>query len=197
MGVTQLGRQIISWENFAAQHQNCEDAFESLCGSLFRRMYTEEGVILRYNPQNPGIECEPTTEKGTKKQISFQAKYFSSVISYRKIEDSAKKIVKYYSGKIDKVYLFCNRDFKLTGKQYKSIEALLFENGIELVPFTNQAILDAVIDYPRIVAGYFSTFSLSHEWFGEKLNQSSLETVVEHKCKYHKNYGINHVISGN
>ena len=164
-----MKKHIISWASFEVCNANTEEAFEYMCGALLCRTQTTEGTILRYNPQNPGVECEPVIEKGTGKRISFQAKYFSSRVGYSKIEESAKKTIEYYSGKVDKVFLYCNKDLQLSGNQYLRIERLLNACGIELIPVTNRAVLDAVPNYPQIVASYFGGFSLSNEWFEQKL----------------------------
>ena len=154
-GGNEMRNHSISWTAFEACNANTQEAFEYMCGSLFRRMHTPEGTILHYNPQNPGIECEPTIEKNTGKRISFQAKYFGTQIGYAKIEDSAKETVKHYAGKIDKVYLYCNKDLYIRGVQYQRIKKHLNENGIELEAVTNRAILDVVPDYPQIASCYF------------------------------------------
>ena len=120
-----MKKHIISWASFEVCNANTEEAFEYMCGTLFCRTQATEGTILRYNPQNPGVECEPAIEKGTGKRISFQAKYFSSRVGYSKIEESAKKTIEYYSGKVDKVFLYCNKDLQLSGNQYLRIEGLL------------------------------------------------------------------------
>ena len=174
----------ISWTAFEACNANTQEAFEYMCGSLFRRMHTPEGTILHYNPQNPGIECEPTIEKNTGKRISFQAKYFGTQIGYAKIEDSAKETVKHYAGKIDKVYLYCNKDLYIRGVQYQRIKKHLNENGIALEAVTNRAILDVVPDYPQIASCYFNTFALTPEWFTVKHEQSIVELGRRYNGKF-------------
>lgn len=117
-----MKRQQINWPSFEACNPNVEKNFEYMCGSLFRKMHTPPGTILQYSPNNPGIECDPTEELATGKRISFQAKYFSSRPDYSQIEHSANETVKNYAGKIDKVFLYCNKDLSLSGAKYTRIE---------------------------------------------------------------------------
>ena len=174
----------ISWTAFEACNANTQEAFEYMCGSLFRRMFTVDGTVLHYNPQNPGIECEPTIEKDTGKRISFQAKYFGAQIGYSKLEDSTEKTVKYYAGRIDKVFLYCNKDLYISGVQYQRIKKRLNDSGIELETVTNRAILDVVPDYPQIAACYFNAFSLTPEWFKAKHEKSLAELGRRYNGKF-------------
>ena len=139
-----MSNEKINWHTFNYCNSNIQGEFENLCRLLFQQLFAREGTILSSSSNNPGIECEPVPEKATNKLIGFQAKYFSSRIDYKKIENSAAKIIKHYSGRIDKVFLFSNKDFTLQGIQYKRIEKMLAEANIELVAITNNAILDEV-----------------------------------------------------
>ena len=179
-----MKNHLISWTAFKACNANTQEAFEYMCGSLFRRMYTAEGTILHYNPQNPGIECEPTIERATGKRISFQAKYFSAQIGYSKIEASAKETIKHYAGEVDKIYFYCNKDLYIGGVQYQRIKNLLNANGIEVEAITNRAILDVVPDYPQIASCYFNTFALTPEWFAAKLEHSIAELGKRYNGKF-------------
>ncbi len=179
-----MRKHSISWAAFESCNANTQEAFEYMCGSLFRHMFTAEGTILHYNPQNPGIECEPTIEKDTGKKISFQAKYFGTQTGYTKIEASAKETIKHYAGELDKLYLYCNKDLFIRGEQYRRIKKLLNDNGIELEEITNRAILDVVPDYPKIAACYFNTFALTPEWFAAKLDQSIAELGKRYNGKF-------------
>ena len=179
-----MKKHIVSWSSFESCNPNTEKAFEFMCGTLFRQMHTPPGTILHYNPNNAGIECEPTDEIGTGKKIGFQSKYFSSRIDYSQIEHSAKKIVENYADRIDKVFLYCNKDLAISGVQYKRIKDYLKANGVDLVPVTNRAILDVVPDYPQIAPCYFNSFSLTCEWFEDKLNLSLAELGHRYNGKF-------------
>ena len=66
--------------------------------------------------------------------IGFQAKFFDVDIKYTKIKESADKIVEYYTGKagkVDLVYLFCNKPITSTAKTFvKTVNLLKKHNMI-------------------------------------------------------------------
>ena len=108
----------LSWKMFETQ---CMDSrgvqlkFESLCRQLF--IYdilsgNHKNLYLHSNPNNPGIETEPILDEVNNRLVGFQAKYFDSRVDYNEILSSAKKTVEYYAGKVDHVYLFCNKPLK-------------------------------------------------------------------------------------
>ena len=121
----------------------------------------------------------------------FQAKYFVDRIGYSQIAGSARKTIKYYAGKVDKIYLYCNKDLYIGGVQYQRIKALLNNNGIEIETVTNRAILDVVPDYPQIASCYFNTFALTPEWFETKLEHKYLhirflcDGIIKYKNEYY------------
>ena len=98
----------LSWEQFNVVNEDRRTAFEDLCRQLFKYTYFDRKTCFNANTNNPGIEIEPLYSGITKNRISYQSKYFDSSVSYQQIKDSVEKIVKYYTGQIDAVYLYCN-----------------------------------------------------------------------------------------
>lgn len=119
---------------------------------------------MNQKSNHPGIETEPVNIEGVR--VGFQAKYFSNNVSYDDILDSAKKAVKYYSDKIDKVVLFCNKNLDTSAKNYVATVKLLSENNIVLEPFCNDSILDTINvteEYSPIRALFFNKISLNFD----------------------------------
>ncbi len=162
----------LSWEHFNHINQDKRLAFENLCRSIFIRTQCQEGVNVHSNPNNPGIEIEPVKSKNGNERISFQAKFFEGRLGYKEIEGSMRTAVKYYSGKLDKIFLYCNKDIHNTSVQYKRIEDIVAPANIEIVLVTGQSILDIAMNYPTVLACYFGIDSLSKEWFSNNLNIS-------------------------
>lgn len=165
----------ISWAQFETCNQDPLTAFEKMCRSLFNHYYFDRKALLHSNPNNPGIEVEPILDTKSNKRISFQAKYFSS-IDYPQVKHSAEQTIKHYSGQLDILYLYCNKDLSTISKPYKDIKAILKEGNIELILINNQTILDQVIDDPIIALLYFNHHGLTNDWFNEhlKINFDSL-----------------------
>lgn len=161
----------ISWAQFETCNQEHRITFEKMCRSLFNHYFFDNKALLHSNPNNPGIEVEPILEIQTNKRISFQAKYFSS-IDYGQIKHSAEQAVKHYSGHLDILYLYCNKDLTKTSKSYKDIEAILNAGNINLVPINNLTILEQVIENPVIASLYFNHHVLTKAWFDECLKTS-------------------------
>lgn len=158
----------ISWERFATIHDNPRDEFEFLSWQLFKIYYAHNNAILHANPNNRGIETDPVLSKDGKTRIGFQAKWLGKM-DYTQIMGSAKMTIKHYSGLIDRVYLFCNKPIDVTSNSYINIKKLLNENNIELIPITNQTILQMVTQLPDIAELYFGAFIPKNEWFKDKL----------------------------
>ena len=161
----------ISWNQFESCNPNTQDAFENMCRFLFNAFFFGGREIFQSNPNNPGIEIEPVFHENSGKWISFQAKYFTGV-DYSQIRHSAEKAIQYYAGKIDIIYLYCNRDLTLSSKAYQDICDLLTSNNISLVPITNQTILEQVLSNDTISWYYFDCRNLTPEWFDKKLRLS-------------------------
>ena len=100
--------------------------------------------------------------------IGYQAKFFDNDADYNQIKESAQKAVKYYKGKVEVIYLFCNKPLTTTSDSYRKIEKLLNDAGIALQPITDTAILDLVRKYPSLGKYYFDDHGISHEWFVNK-----------------------------
>ncbi len=161
----------ISWEKFALCNSNPQTAFENLCRWIFNEFFFSGKALLHSNPNNPGVEVEPVFHSDSGKRISFQSKYFTS-LDYEQIKDSARTAVAHYSGKLDVIYLYCNKDVTTTSKGYKAVETILNSASIDLVPVTNQTILEFVMGDQRMAWYYFDHITLSPDWFKEHLQTS-------------------------
>lgn len=164
----------ITWERFITNNNDARGVrykFEDLSRQLFTYEFLSQNKLFKYvhsNPNNPGIESEPILDEVNNKYIGYQAKFFDKDVIYDQIKESAQKAVKYYKGKLDLIYLFCNKPLTTTRDSYKSIEKLLNDAGIELQPITDTTILDLVRKYPLLGKYYFEDHGISHEWFVNK-----------------------------
>lgn len=145
----------LSWEQFDAVNEDRRTAFEDLCRQLFKYTYFDSKTCFHANPSNPGTEIEPLYSEITKNRISYQSKYFDSSVSYQQIKDSVEKIVKYYTGQIDVVYLYCNCKINTATKSYQNIKDILDKANISIVLVCDNAILDQAFEFPRIAMAYF------------------------------------------
>lgn len=161
----------ITWERFASIHENPTKEFERLCWHLFKRYYANNESIPHSNPNNPGIEIDPVLARDSKTRISFQSKWFEKM-DYSQVRHSAEMTVKYYSGKVDKIYLFSNKDVTVTSAAYTGILNILKNAGIILEPITNLTILQMIENHSGIAELYFGTFAPDNDWFKEKLARS-------------------------
>ena len=100
-------KKEITWEKFELNNLDKTHSFENLCRLLFKHEFCPVGTVLYSKANHPGVEIEPVASIDGK-MISFQSKYFSNKIKYEEIKNSADKTVKYYSGKLDTWYLYCN-----------------------------------------------------------------------------------------
>ena len=171
--IMSVDRKVITWAQFEICNSDKRNAFESMCRLLFKHTYLDNVNTYHSNANNPGIEIEPVlTESG--KRISFQSKYFEKLDSscYAQIQHSADKTIKYYSGKIDVIYLYCNLDLTTTAKTYVKTINDLKNHGIELVLISNNTILDQVVEESAIASYYFLTHNLDENWFYENITTS-------------------------
>lgn len=160
----------VTWEQFALsvnEKDGITSKFENLCRQLFISEFFYDHVYPHSNPNNPGIEIEPLFDDKTQRWISFQAKFFENNINYQQIHDSVKKTITYYKGKLDTLYLFCNKSISRKVKKYEQIEALLNSSNIELEIIDNEAILDLVIKYDNL-RYYFGSHNITSSWLYEK-----------------------------
>lgn len=183
----------ISWERFAAAQNDASGIrikFENLCRQLFKDRFISNDTnikVLLSMPNHPGLEAEPVYSEIAGKNIGYQAKFFEKVVDYDQIKSSVEKIIKYYIGKVDVVYLFCNRDLTIITKKYKDIVTLLKNNNIDLVPVTNEEILDLVRKSPYLARYYFDRHGITLEWL-DKHNNRMLETLgVRFNCAFNVN----------
>lgn len=144
----------INWSSFATFNQDARGVrykFEDLCRQLFANEFLAENTGFRYlhsNPNNPGLETDPIYSERDKRWVGFQAKYFDHNPDYQQIYDSAQKIVNNYKGKVERVYLFSNKELSYTrSSKLRSTKNLLNNSGIELELVTDNAVLDLVRKY--------------------------------------------------
>ncbi|MGM9575909.1 MAG: hypothetical protein ACI3T2_00575 [Anaerovibrio sp.] len=161
----------ITWENFITNNNDARGVrykFEDLSRQLFTYEFLSQNNKCKYihsNPNNPGIESEPILDEVNNRYIGYQAKFFDNDADYNQIKKSAEKAVIHYKGKLDIIYLFCNKALTTTCASYKKIEKLLNDVGIELQPITDNGILDLVKKYPFLSKYYFDDHGISHKWF--------------------------------
>lgn len=164
----------ITWERFITSNNDARGVrykFEDLSRQLFTYEFLSQNNVCKYvhsNPNNPGIESEPILDEVNNRYIGYQAKFFDNDADYNQIRESAQKAVKHYKGKLDLIYLFCNKALTTTCDSYKGIEKLLNDAGIALQPITDTTILDLVRKYPFLGKYYFDDHGISHEWFVNK-----------------------------
>lgn len=152
----------VNWNGFINKFgDNCHTKFEEMTRKIFRIGVLKDATRNLIGLSNsPGIEVEPVEFEGQK--ISFQSKFFTERPDYEDIEDSFKKIITYYKGKIDKVYLYCNRKLNINKSEtYKRAVQNLIDNNIQLEPVCDENILDVISDMPEFK-------SLKEIYFGLK-----------------------------
>ncbi len=161
----------ITWSQFEVCNPDTRTAFENMCRFLFNAFFFDGKGLFHSDPNNPGIETVPIFHKESGQWISFQAKYFNT-IDYLQIKHSAEKAIQYYSGELDTIYLYCNKDLTTSSQSYQDIYNLLSAQNIFLVPITNQAILDQVLSNDTVSWYYFDYRHLTPQWFEERLHLS-------------------------
>lgn len=163
---------MLSWDLFNVCNENPRFAFEAMCRMLFRNMFLASDAILSSNPNNPGVEVEPIMNREKTRRISFQAKYFDNFPDYSQILYSSQKTITHYVGRIDCVYLFCNRPLTLSAQGFINAKKILASNNIDLVAICGDEILDQVIKYPLIEHTFFATPQITKDWIKEQFNMS-------------------------
>lgn len=164
----------ITWEQFIVSNNDASGIqykFEDLCRQLFTYEFLSKNKTHKYlhsNPSNAGIESEPIWDEMNEKYIGYQAKFFDNATDYKQIKESVEMAIKHYKGKLDIIYLFCNKALTTTCPSYMKIEEVLSDAGIVLQPITDTMILDLVRKYPNLGKYYFDEHSISHEWFKNK-----------------------------
>ena len=166
----------LTWEHFEDVNPNKRESFENLCRSLFYRTKIADGQILHSDPNHPGVEVAPVLSKDKGEMVSFQAKYFDDGIGYDQIKSSINKAVAHYTGKLDTIFLYCNKDITTSCQSYKTIETIAANAGMKIIPVTGQSILDEAMNFPQILACYFGLDCIGREWFEHNL-QISLDNL--------------------
>lgn len=167
-----LNGNRISWAQFEVVNEDTTSAFENLSRLLFKHQFFDDNTNFVSKPNHPGVEIFPVFEEKSGKRISFQSKYFLSRVNYTQIQESIRKTIEHHSDDLDIFYLYCNKDINTDSKSYKKCEEILSTANVELKLITNQAILDLVLQNPRISEYFFGQHFLKDEWFAEKLEQS-------------------------
>ncbi len=162
----------LTWSHFDGLHKDRKMAFENLCRSLFKNELCMDGVILHSDHNHPGVEVAPVLSKDGHTKISFQAKHFDNLIGYEQIKKSAQVAAGKYCGKLDVIYLYCNKDITETREPYKEIVKLLGDAGIRVELITGQTILDQAMNYPPVLSCYFGLDSLDDKWFQKNIDLS-------------------------
>lgn len=171
----------ITWEQFVTCNNDARGVrykFEDLSRQLFTYEFLSQNKKHKYvhsNPNNPGIESEPILDEENDRYIGYQAKFFDKDANYNQIKESAEKAVKHYKGRLDVIYLFCNKALTTTCDGYKDIEKMLSDANIVLQPITDTTILDLVRKYPFLGKYYFDDHNISHEWF---VNRASITVDI-------------------
>lgn len=155
----------LTWNHFEQLHVDKKIAFENLSRSLFLREFCQAGTILHSDHNHPGVEVAPVVAKDSQTKISFQAKHFDNAIGYAQIKKSVNEAVSHYAGKLDVIYLFCNKDITETCDSYIEITRILTSVGIKMELVTGQTILDQAMNYPPVLSCYFGLDSLENSWF--------------------------------
>lgn len=145
-----MARRNLTWAQFEVCNDNRQKAFEDMCRRLFEKIYLKSKEYPHSDSNTPGIEVlpilEPEREDGKARQrISFQSKYTNSPNqAYSLFKESAKTTAAKYKGKLDRIYLFCNRTLNTTSKSYQEIVKIHRDAGIETEAKSNDEILDMV-----------------------------------------------------
>lgn len=150
----------ISWAQFEMFNDNRTDAFEEMCRDLFICEYLKDSNNPHADHNNPGVEVvpilEPSRDDGQpQRYISYQAKYFENNISDAQIAHSLKEAVDHYTGRLDTIYLFCNKVISTGTQRYEKYVKILSPANIKLELVTNKDIFALVRKYPRVADYYF------------------------------------------
>lgn len=178
---------LLTWDDFINNSKNPTEDFEDLCRVFFKIYYLKNMYYnLSQTTHNPGIETEPVDING--ERVGFQAKFFSKNVSYAQILHSAKEIIKYYSGNIDKIIIFCNQNINEGAKDFVEAKRVLAENNISVELCCNKSILDVVsigAEYGAIRNLFFNKLNLADEWFGETLKRSLDDLNPRYESGFH------------
>lgn len=150
----------ISWAQFEVFNDNRTEAFEEMCKDLFIWEYLKGSQNPHADHNTPGVEVvpilEPERDDGKpRRYISYQAKYFEKNISDAQITHSLEKAASHYAGKLDVIYLFCNKVISVNTKRYRKYERILDPVNIKLKLVTDKDIFALLRKYPQVADYYF------------------------------------------
>lgn len=168
---------MITWEDFNITNKNNKQtAFENMCRIFFNYYFFNNRAIFKQKYNNSGIEIEPIQYQG--KLISFQAKYIESGNVYGQIRKSMTTAIKEYSGELDIIYIFTNKDLNVKSKEYQDIVAMLNAHNISIERICNLDILSIIETkkYDTLKKLFFGKHNLTKEWFDNNL-RTSLEDL--------------------
>ena len=161
---------VFSWAQFRLTNfdgKSIQLKFEDLCRQLFINEFLGKNKVKHYlhaNPNNAGLETEPIFCEKSNKRIGFQAKFFEDRVDYRQIMESVKKIVSNYSGNLDTLFIFCNKDISTKNESFRKISNFLAKSQIDIELITNDSILDLVKKYDYLAVFYFETYNIDANW---------------------------------
>ena len=157
----------MTWQRFEVCNPDTKTAFENLCRAVFNQDFFGGTAHFHSNPNNPGVEIEPIYHKETGKRISFQSKYFTST-DYEQIERSMEKCITHYSGELDVIYLYCNKDLTATCKAFLRIKEKLAAAAMDIVLICNQSIIESVQKNKNLSMLYFLNHGIDSEWISNR-----------------------------
>lgn len=186
-----MGVQSINWLSFVAfnAEKNIQNQFEELCRQLFLEDFVSKNSKYKYlhnGPNNPGIESEPIFYEKEQIYIGYQAKYFQNAISYVQIDESLSKAIEYYGSELDRIYLYCNKPINVSAKRYVTILKKLNDANIELIPISDENLLDSIKKYPRL-GYYFGTHNIDHNWLVKQAENAAGALGL----RYNKDFNVN------
>ena len=153
------GNPTLCWPQFEIMNDDVSGSFEQMCRALFKNEFVQEGVALHSNHNNPGVEVDPVParfHKGKKQFfISFQSKYYKNEVNYSDIKHSMKNAVKYYAGRLDCIYLFCNITISNDTKKLQPIVEVLQQANIDLKLITDKDIFDMYFNNQDVFRCFF------------------------------------------
>ena len=170
--------QSINWLSFVAfnAEKNIQKQFEELCRQLFLEDFVSKNSKYKYlhnGPNNPGIESEPIFYEKEQIYVGYQAKYFQNAISYAQIDESLSKAIKYYGSKLDRIYLYCNKPINVSAQRYVTMLKKLNDASIELIPISDENLLDSIKKYPRLGI-YFGAHNIDHNWLVKQAENAAV-----------------------
>ncbi|SDF10678.1 hypothetical protein [Sporomusa acidovorans] len=161
----------VTWEQFSActnDTRGIRYRFEDLCRQLFEYEFLSGNKVHKYvhsNPNNAGLESEPIYDETNQRRIGYQVKFFDNGVDYGQIQHSAEKIVQYYKGQVEHVYIFSNKAITADCQSYKKVVEILADANISTELITDTTVLDIVRKYHNLSLYYFGQNYVNREWF--------------------------------